>query len=192
MANTRYEIIVQVDAVNLDASQNPCQYFTKWVQFVNSSTVNGSTVGALNAEFRITFSAATIGRYLGVRSSSPGFALLGAFYPVPGQTYTFEYSFSEPNTRAIDLWFGQGDDTGAPTATIPAGSIGDIITFTWGASTTGQWYLRTGSGTNMTTIMTVKLGNIYCPGPTVIENVVIGDKELKYLDTFKYVPVNFS
>ena len=192
MANTRYEIIVQVDAVNLDASQNPCKYFTKWVQFVNSSTVNGSTVGALNAEFRITFSAATLGRYLGVRSSSPGFALLGAFYPVPGETYTFEYSFSEPNTRDIDLWFGQGDDTGAPTATIAAGSIGGILTFTWGASTTGQWYLETGSGTNMTTIMTVKLGNIYCPGPTVVENVVIGDKELKYLDTYKYEPVNLT
>ena len=192
MANTRYEIIVQVDAVNLDASQNPCQYFTKWVQFVNSSNVNGSTVGALNAEFRITFTAATFGRYLGVKSSSPGFALLGAFYPVPGETYTFEYSFTVPNTRAIDLWFGQGDDTGAPTATIAAGSIGGILTFTWGASTTGQWYLETGSGTNMTTIMTVKLGNIYCPGPTVVENIVIGDKELKYLDTYKYEPVNLT
>jgi len=192
MANTRYEIIVQVDAVNLDASQTPCQYFTKWVQFVNSSTVNGSTVGALNAEFRITFSAATLGRYLGVRSSSPGFALVGAFYPVPGEIYTFEYSFSEPNTRAIDLWFGQADDTGAPTVTIPAGSIGDILTFTWGASTTGQWYLKTGSGTNMTTIMTVKLGNKFCPGETTVDAVVIGDKELKYLDTYKYEPVNLT
>ncbi len=166
--------------------------FTKWVQFVNSSTVNGSTVGALNAEFRITFNAATFGRYLGVKSSSPGFALLGAYYPVPGETYTLEYQFSTPNSRELYFWFGQANDTGPATITIPANQTSGIVNFVWGASTIGEWYMKTGTGTNMTTIMTIKLGNIYCPGPTVVENIVIGDKELKYLDTYKYEPVNLT
>jgi hypothetical protein len=193
MADTRYEIIVQTKKLESDAvDTNVCKYFTKWVQFVNSSTVNGSTVGALNAEFRISFNVATLGRYLGVKSSAPGFALVGAFYPVPGETYTFQYSFTVPNTRAIDLWFGQGDDTGAPTATIAAGSTEGILTFTWGASTTGQWYLETGAGSNMTTIMTVKLGNIYCPGPLDSPFVPAGDLILKYLDTYKYEPVDLT
>jgi hypothetical protein len=84
-------------------------------------------------------------------------------YPIPGETYVFEYSFDVPTTIVMEFWFGQWSYAGAPTLTLPIGTTSGSYSFTWGADAAqGRWTLRAASSTPYTATGTFKIGNELC------------------------------
>jgi len=108
--------------------------------------------------FQLTFNSATLNRYL------RAYTRVGETpYPVPGETYVVEYSFSIATTRIVQLWFGQFGYSGTPQVTLPIGSTSGSVSFVWGSGTQGEWTMRITTGTDMTTVGSFKIGNAICP-----------------------------
>ena len=133
-----------------------CEYFLYHAEVGGSgitmpSPITGNTIP-------LTFNNAIINRYIYIRSSTGDTP-----YPVPGQTYVLEYSFTNPTTRIVQIFFGQWAFSGIPQVTLPIGSTSGTVSFVWGAGTSGEWSVRITTGTDMTTIGSFKIGNALCP-----------------------------
>jgi hypothetical protein len=134
-----------------------CEYFLDH-RYQSGSTGISMPAITTGDTFQLTFNAATTNRYL------YAYTRIGETpYPVVGETYVFEYSFSVATTRIVEIWFGQFGYSGTPQVTLPIGSTSGSVTFVWGSGTQGQWTIRVTSGTNMTTVGSFKIGNALCP-----------------------------
>lgn len=134
-----------------------CEYFLSHFKIAGSSLIvfPSPQVGDTMTG---TFNNVTAGRTLTIRSSNGD-----TIYPIPGQTYYFEYSFSVPTTRPLDFRFGTLSTSGPIDVTLPIGSTSGSFTMVWGADTAGFWTMETGAGTDMTGTFAFKLGNQLCP-----------------------------
>jgi hypothetical protein len=92
-------------------------------------------------------------------SASQGFET----FPIPGDSYVFEWSFTSPTTQILEFWFGQQGVGGVPTLTLPIGSTSGSQSFVWGVSTSGWYTLRQPVGPVMTNTGTFRIGNTLCP-----------------------------
>jgi len=133
-----------------------CEYFIYHAE-VNSVGISLNPI-TLGSSIPATFTATPLNSYFYMRTSNGP-----TTYPTPANIYVFEYSFTAPTTRVIDIWFGQWAFGGTPQISLPVGSTSGAIPITWGLGGSGEWTLRAGAGTNMTTVGTFKIGNAYCP-----------------------------
>lgn len=133
-----------------------CEYFV-YHALVNSAGINITPI-SLGNTIVATFASTPLNSYAWMRTSNGP-----TTYPTPGETYVFEYAFTVPTTRVIDVWFGQWSFGGTPQISLPVGSTSGAIAIVWGLGTSGEWTIRAGAGTNMTSVGSFSIGNAYCP-----------------------------
>jgi hypothetical protein len=133
-----------------------CEYFLLHLDHVGS----GITMAPLTTgdTFQLIFNNSGLNRYRYGTSQSGE-----TTFPVPGDTYVFEYSFNVPTTRIMNVWLGQWSFSGAPQVILPIGSTSGSVSFVWGASINGEWTVQITTGTDMTAIGSFKIGNALCP-----------------------------
>jgi hypothetical protein len=134
-----------------------CEYFLRHVLQNRSSSIVVPAL-VIGDTLTVTFNNTTFRRYL-YEYLSVG----ETPYPVVGQTYVFEYSFTVPTTRRVDILIGAHAQNFTATFSLPIGSTSGSVTFVWVGGTSGEWSLATDVGTNMTTVGTFKFGNALCP-----------------------------
>lgn len=143
--------------ISFPPAQAVCEYFLRHVLDNNSSSIVAPNL-FIGDTLTVTFNAATANRYL-FEYVSVG----QTQYPVVGETYVFEYSFTVPTTRVVDILIGAFLQNFTPTFSLPIGSTSGSVTFVWVGGTIGQWSLVVRGGTNMTTVGSFKFGTAQCP-----------------------------
>jgi len=134
-----------------------CNYFDRFIKTGGSSGMNMTGSPQTGGNWVLDIVNVTNGRYLGLSIDT------GGVYPVPGQTYYFEYNCSTPPTKPINFYLGEVSATGTPV-TIPVGATSGSFSFVWGSRIDGRSYVKVGSsGTNMTTTLNLKIGEGLCP-----------------------------
>lgn len=142
-----------------DSGTPPCWYFDIHTRISGSITQLVMDNVIYGNDIVMNFVNASFNSFLYLRLGS---AIYGA--PIPGNTYTFHYSFNVPTTRIIRIWFRQMGFTGTPDITLAPGSTNGIITFTW--PTTGAmldyWTIQLGLGSNYNAQALFAIGNEQC------------------------------
>lgn len=134
-----------------------CEYFVFHAKTASSPTIIVPTPQVGNT-YTGTFNSTPFAASLTMRTSN-GTTL----YPLPGETYVFEYSFSVATTQVLDFRMGTLSTSGPVTFSIPVGSTTGSVSFVWGADTSGFYTMRTGLGTVSTGTFAFKIGNSLCP-----------------------------
>jgi len=153
-ANNRYKLC---GYISIDPVVRTCQYFL-FHQRIAGSTLFIFTTPQIGDTINGTFALDTTpNRFLSLVS------LTGETpQPVVGETYTLEYNFSTPTTRTLEFRMGTLSTVGTPTFTLAAGATSGIISFVWGADTSGHWNFKAIEGVAMTGTFQFKLGNNLC------------------------------
>ena len=152
--NNRYKLC---GYISINIPEPTCVYFLFHQRIAGSTMFVFSTpqIGdTINGTFALD---ATPNRFLSLVSSTGETP-----QPVVGETYTLEYNFSIPTTRTLEFRMGTTSTGGVPTFTLSAGATSGIVSFVWGADTSGHWNFKAIEGVAMTGTFQFKLGNNLC------------------------------